>query len=179
MTMPFPLWQVDRKEYDTICAYLGLSPNAQLYGALSEYLASAPFRFRRPDGLARFLAGRRLTRFRIARLDLVTKILFPGHPFRHAVNGVMALHECDAEGYRQMAASPTGWAVAPQMLGWGAGFLLRLGVTIPWLCWQVVKYALIMPFHGKENLAGQHVLITGVSRGLGMDIMLDCLEMGA
>jgi NAD(P)-dependent dehydrogenase (short-subunit alcohol dehydrogenase family) len=179
MTILFPLWQIDRKEYDAICAYLGLAPNARLYDALCEHLASAPFRFHRPEGFARFLARLRLTRFRIARLDLVTKIRFPNHPIRHALNGVMALHECDADGYRQMAASATGWALIPQALGWGLGFLLRLAITLPWLGWQAATYVLGIPFRSKEDLVGRRVLITGVNRGLGMDLMLDCLEKGA
>jgi NAD(P)-dependent dehydrogenase (short-subunit alcohol dehydrogenase family) len=179
MAILFPLWQIERNEYDAICAYLGLAPNAALYDRLSEYLASAPFRFRAPQGFARFLAELRLTRFRIARLDLITKIRFPDHPVRHAVNGVMALHECDDHGYRQMAATPTGWAVAPRMLGWGLAFFLRLAITVPWLGWQVVRYGFGMPFRRRENLAGRRVLVTGVSRGLGMDIMLECLERGA
>src|SRR5438034_3579874 len=128
MALQFPLWQIEKREYDAICAYLDLAPNGALYDKLSGYLANAPFRFSAPEGFSRFLAELALTRFRIARLDFVTKIRFPDHPIRHAVNGVMALHECDAEGYRQMAATATGWAVVPQMLGWAIGSLLRLAV---------------------------------------------------
>jgi NAD(P)-dependent dehydrogenase (short-subunit alcohol dehydrogenase family) len=179
MTTLFPLWQRDRTEYDTICAYLGLLPNAVLYDRLSEYLANAPFRFRPPYGFPRFLAGLRLNQFRVARLDFATKMLFPEHPFRHAINGVMALHECDADGYSQLAASPTGWTVVSAMFGWGLGFLVRAAITVPWLGWQVARYALGMQFRVMNNLVGRRVMITGVNRGLGMDIMLDCLEKGA
>ena len=179
MAILFPLWQIDRTEYDAICAYLGLSPSAALYDRLSEYLANAPFRYRHPEGFSKFLAELRLTQFRVARLDFFTKLRFREHPVRHALNGVIALHECEADGYREMAASATGWAVKPQLVAWGFGFIFRLALTIPWLGWQVMRYVLRMPFRRNESLAGRRVLVTGASRGLGMDIMLDCLERGA
>ena len=68
----FPLWQIDQREYHAVCAHLGITPKPQLYDRLSAYLANAPFRFPAPTGLSLFLAKPRLTRFRIARLDMVT-----------------------------------------------------------------------------------------------------------
>jgi len=179
MPMLFPLWQVDHEEYDAICSYLNLSPNPRLYEKLSGYLAAAPFRSDRPAGFSAFLAALHLTRFRIARLDLVTKLKFRNHRLRHAINGVLALHECDPDGYREMSASPIGWTVVPKVLGWGFGFALRLMITAPWLGWQAFRYAVNPGLRAGETLQGKHVLITGVSRGLGSDIMLHCLEQGA
>lgn len=177
--MLFPLWQVDREEYDAICAYLNLSPDPRLYEKLSEYLAAAPFRFERPVRFSAFLAALHLTRFRIARLDLVTKLRFRNHRLRHAINGVLALHECDPDGYRQMAFSPIGWMVVPKVLGWGVASVLRLVITAPWLGWQACRYAFNAGLSADETLEEKHVLITGVSHGLGSDIMLHCLEQGA
>jgi len=179
MAVLFPLWQIDRKEYDAICAYLELTPNAELFGRLSAHLANAPFHFPCPEGFSRFLAELRLTRFRVARLDYFTKLWSPNHPLRHALNGVVALHECDAAGYRELAAGATGRAVFPQLAVWVLEFLLRVGLTVPWLGWQAIRYTLLMPFRPHSSLASRRVLITGVSRGLGMDIMLECLERGA
>ena len=105
----FPLWQIDAQEYHAVCAHLRVTPEARLYDYLSRYLAEAPFQFPRPTGFARYLAMPRLTRFRIARLDPMTKWLLPGHPLRHVLNGVIALHECDARGYRELAVAPLGW----------------------------------------------------------------------
>jgi NAD(P)-dependent dehydrogenase (short-subunit alcohol dehydrogenase family) len=175
----FPLWQIDREEYDAVCAHLGLQPRPHLYDRLLAYLGEAPFRFGRPKGFALSLAGLRRTRFRVARLDLVTKWLYPGHPVRHMLNAVIALNECDGEAYREMAAAPTGWRLAPAGIGWGLGFVLSAAVTLPWLAWQGVIYWLGAPSRSRHSLAGRRVLITGVNRGLGRDLMLECLEQGA
>jgi short-subunit dehydrogenase len=174
----FPLWQPDRAEYHVVCAHLGLTPKAQVYERLCAYLASAPFRFARPGGFSLSLAKLRLTRFRIARLDLATKLFLPGHPVRHVLNGVIALHECDAEGYREMAAAPTGLAAPLSILAWVFGYFWRLGLTVPWLGWRLLAYAAARPFAGAGDALVKRILITGVNRGLGKDLMLHCLERG-
>jgi len=175
----FPLWQIDQQEYRAICAYLGITPKTQLYDRLSDYLARASFHFGRPQGFSRFLATPRLTRFRIGRLDLATKLFFPDHPVRHVLNGVIALYECDGEGYAQMAALPGGWRGALSIFKWALDFALNLAISIPWLVLQLLIYIAGTPFRLKENLEGLRVLITGVNRGLGRDLMLHCLEGGA
>lgn len=175
----FPLWQIDREEYDAVCTHLGLSPRPPLYDRLSAYLAEAPFRFERPAGFALSLARLRRTRFRVARLDLVTKLFFPGSPLRHVLNAVVALHECDGQGYREMAAAPTGWRLVLAGIGWGLGFALSAALTVPWLAWHGLVYMWLAPFLSPASLAGRRVLITGVNRGLGRDLMLECLEQGA
>jgi short-subunit dehydrogenase len=175
----FPLWQPDRKEYQAICAHLGLTPKAQLYERLTAYLASAPFRFPRPEGFSLSLAMLRLTRFRVARLDVATKLLFRSHPVRHALNGVIALHECDAEGEREMAAGPSGPAAPLAILAWLSGYFWRLALTVPWLGWRLLAYAAATPFDGPSGAPAGRVLVTGVNRGLGKDLMLYCLERGA
>ena len=174
----FPLWQIDRQEYRAVCAHLGITPKAQIYDRLLGYLASAPFRFPSPTGFPLFLARLRLTRFRIARLDMLTKLFLPHHPIRHVLNGVIALHECDAEGYREMSAAPTGLAAPLSMLGWAAGYAWRLAVTVPWLAWRLLGFAAEAPFRRKGELTAKRILVTGVNRGLGMDLMLHCLEQG-
>jgi len=174
----FPRWQIDQQEYRAVCAHLGITPKAQVYDRLSLYLANAPFRFPRPTGFSLFLARPRLTRFRIARLDMVTKLFLPHHPIRHVLNGVIALHECDAEGYREMSAAPAGWAVPLSLVGWMSGFVWRFAVTVPWLGARLLGYAAGAPFRRKGELTAKRILVTGVNRGLGMDLMLHCLEQG-
>jgi NAD(P)-dependent dehydrogenase (short-subunit alcohol dehydrogenase family) len=175
----FPLWQIDAQEYAAVCAYLRLTPEPRLYDHLSRYLADAPFRFPRPGGFARYLANPRLTRFRIGRLDPMTKLFLPGHPLRHVLNGVIALHECDPLGYRELAVAPRGWRVPLAVFGRVFGFAVNLAVSLPWLSWQWLGYAAGAPFRADTSLAGKRALITGVSRGLGLDLMLRCLESGA
>ncbi len=175
----FPLWQIDPQEYDAVCAYLRLTPKAQLYDHISGYLAGAPFRFPRPGAFSRFLAKPRLTGWRIARLDLATKLFVPDHPIRHVLNCVIAVHECDGQGYREMAASPRGWNTVASILAWMAGFAVNLAITMSWLGWQLVSYIPRMPFSVDNSLAGKRTLVSGVSHGLGRDLMLCCLERGA
>jgi NAD(P)-dependent dehydrogenase (short-subunit alcohol dehydrogenase family) len=177
--LPFPLWQVDRQEYAALASYLGIEADGSLYDRLTAYLADAPFRFERPKGFALFLGRLRLTRFRIARLDLTTKLFLPGHPVRHVLNAFIALHECSGPSYRQMATPPTGRTVPLVIAGWMVGFGFSVALTAPWLCWQFLIYVLGMPLRPQEDLAGKRILITGVNRGLGMDLMLHCLEQGA
>ena len=175
----FPLWQIDAQEYQAVCAYLRLTPDARLYDHLSRYLAEAPFRFPHPVGFSRYLARPRLTGFRIGRLDPMTKLFLPGHPLRHVLNGVIALHECDPRGYRELAAAPRGWRAPIAALGWALGFVANLAISLPWLALQWVGYAAGTAFRSADGLAGKRALITGVSRGLGRDLMLGCLERGA
>src|ERR1700757_3710474 len=73
----FPLWQIDREEYRAVCAHLGITPKAQIYDQLCGYLANAPFRFAPPTGFPLFLARLQLTRFRVARLDMFTRLFVP------------------------------------------------------------------------------------------------------
>ncbi|HWQ95578.1 MAG TPA: SDR family NAD(P)-dependent oxidoreductase [Gammaproteobacteria bacterium] len=175
----FPTWQIDEDEYRTVCAYLGISPKAHLYEKVSAYLASAPFRFKRPRGFALFLAGVRLTRFRLARMDQATRLFFPEHPVRHVLNCVIGLHECDGEGYRELASAPAGWRAALAIAGWLTGYGFALMVTLAWLGWNFLAYVAGTPFRREQNLAGKRILITGVNRGLGRDLMLHALEQGA
>ncbi len=175
----FPIWGVDEREYRVVCAYLGLTPKPHLYEKLCGYLAKAPFRFEQPEGYCRFLATTSLTRFRLVRLDLVSKIFFPNHPVRHLLNAVIALHECDGEGYREMQDVPTGGSAWFAMLSWAISFALSLMITVVWASTTFAIYLVGKPFRPREVLAGKRVLITGVNRGLGLELLLHCLEQGA
>jgi len=175
----FPIWQPDRREYDATCAYLEITPREHLYRKLTGYLANAPFRFSRPDGFSLYLAKPALTRFRIARLDLASKLFFPNHPIRHILGGVIALHECDGEGYTELSAAPTGRAVPLALLGWGISLVVSIAITSVWLGWNLVTYIAGKPLRPKAGLTGKRILITGASRGLGRELMLQGLQQGA
>jgi len=175
----FPLWQVSRAEYAAVCAYLGLSPNARLYERLSAHLARLPVRAPQPSSFARFLAKPPLTQFRLARLDLATRFFFPAHPVRHVLNAVIALHECDSLGFQEMTATPAGASVWPALIAWGAELVVNVMLTSLWLIGQTAMYIAGAPFRTRADLQGKRVLITGVGRGLGRDLLLHCLESGA
>ena len=175
----FPVWQPDQREYQAVCRYLGVSPKTQLYEKLAKYLGKAPFHFPRPHGFPLYLAKLRLTRFRLARMDLASKLFFPDHPVRHILNGVTALHECDGKGYAELSAAPSGWAVPVSLLGLAFSFVASLLVTIGWLSWYFMRYLAGAPWRPDEDLTGKRILITGVNRGLGLDLLLHSLQQGA
>jgi NAD(P)-dependent dehydrogenase (short-subunit alcohol dehydrogenase family) len=150
-----------------------------VYQRLAEYLADASSRFPQPTGFAGHLAGLRLSRFTVGRLDPVTKLFLPVHPLRFVLNGAVALHECDAQGYRELAGSPQGWRAWLVLAGLGLRYIANLAVSLPWLAWQWACYSVVAPFRASVDLAGARVLITGVNRGLGRDLMLQCLDYGA
>jgi NAD(P)-dependent dehydrogenase (short-subunit alcohol dehydrogenase family) len=175
----FPLWQIDRQEYDAVCAHLGFAPNPSIHARLNAYLAEAPFRFPSPRGFSRFLAGPRLTRFRVARLDQATRLIDRSHPVRHVLNAAIAMHECDADGYAQMSDSPIGARLLPSLAMWGIGFGLGLAITLPWLAIQFLRFLPLTFGPRPADLAGRRVLVTGAAHGLGRDVMLECLERGA
>ena len=56
---------------------------------------------------------------------------------------------------------------------------VNLAIGLPWLVWQWGVYVIGAPFRAADDLAEKRALITGVSRGLGRDLMLRCLEDGA
>jgi len=175
----FPLWQADEAEYAAACAHLGLTPNPALYARVSAHLAQAPFRATRPAGFALHLARLRRTRFRIARLDQATRLFFPAHPARHLLNAVIAVHECDGRGFRELSRSPTGAAVWPGLAAEAVRFGLGLLLTLPWLARHAVGYAFGAPWRRGADPDSRRVLVTGGSRGLGRDLVLHCLERRA
>jgi len=175
----YPPWQIDRQEYHAVCAYLGLTPHVGLHDRLSRYLADAALRFPRPTGFAHYLAESPLTRFRIARLDAMTKLFLPHHPVRFILNGVVALHECDARGYRELADAPLGASAWIHLFALALRYVGNVALGLPWLAWQWAGYAIAAPFRATNRLDRARVLITGVNRGLGRDLMLHCLERGA
>ena len=173
------MWQPDLQEYKAVCAYLGISPRTDLYDKLLDYLSKAPFRYEFPKGFPLYLAKPRLTRFRIARLDLASKLFFPGHPIRHIINAVIALYECDGEGYTELSAAPIGWAVPVSLLGWGFSFAISLFITMGWLGWYFILYLAGAPLRSGQDLTGKQILITGVNRGLGLDLTAACPAAGS
>lgn len=176
---PFPLWQVDRNEYGLVCAHLGLQPDERLYARLDQHLAGAALTAPRPGPFARRLARAPLSRWRIARLDLASRLFMPSHPIRHTLNGVIALHECSGDGYQQLSRTRDGAGVWLVIAGEALRLCVALALTLPWLAAQGPGY-LLSRLHGREvDLEGRRVLVTGVARGLGHDLMLECLERGA
>jgi len=175
----FPTWQIDRQEYDAVCRYLDLTPRGSLFEKLDKYLVHAPFRFAAPGPFARFLSRKCLTHFRIARLDLVTKLLYPNHPVRHILNAVIALHECDGKGFVEMNQAPQGRLLVFSLIRWGIWFVASVLLTLIWMLGNLVLFGITLQWWGYCSVRGRTVLITGVNGGLGFDLMTHALERGA
>ena len=125
--------------------------HARSMSASPGTLADAPFRFPCPGAFP--APGQpRLTRFRIGRLDPMTKLFLPGHPLRHVLNGVIALHECDPWGYRELAIAPFGFRPGLAAFGQVLGFGANLAISLPWLAWQWAGYAAGAPFRAADDL---------------------------
>lgn len=179
MGAPFPHWQVDRAEYGVVCTHLGLQPDEALFARLDRHLAAMALTAPRPGPFARRLARPPLSRWRIARLDLASRLFMPAHPIRHVLNAVIALHECSGDGYRQLSRTRSGagvWLVIAAVVLRSSGALL---LTLPWMALQGLIHLLGRLRGCEAALDGRRVLVTGVARGLGHDLMLECLERGA
>ena len=175
----FRIWQPTEENYHTLCTHLGLTPQSHIYRRLVSYLESAPFCSTTPHGFGLHLARLPLTLFRVKRLDLASKFLFPSHPVRHQLNAIIALHECDPKGYQELTAAPQGIAAWLKMAGWGLSFAISALITPLWLGWHFIGYLAGPPLKPLRKLHGKRLLITGVSRGLGRELMLQALEQGA
>ncbi|SHE85890.1 Short-chain dehydrogenase [Desulfacinum infernum DSM 9756] len=172
------MW-VREKDYEEICAYLGVTPNPDLYRKLVRYVADRCNVEREQRGFSAYLSDLRLSRSRLVPLDLLTRFIFPDHPLRRILNAVIALHECNDLGYRQMAAAGPGWFPILTLVREGGRFLLSLLITIPWSAWHYSVYKLEKAWQSKDTLRGKRVLITGVNGGLGKELLFHCLRQGA
>lgn len=98
-------WAVATDEYATMCRYLDLQPSEALRQHLNHYLtqmslSSAPHR-----GFQAFVMTRRLGPIGLRAIDLWTRLRVPTHPWRYRLNGVIAIHECDATEYARLIGS--------------------------------------------------------------------------
>lgn len=175
----FPCWQPSYAEYAAVCRYLGLTPQARLYPMLCRHLAREALTHPPLSNWARHLAERPRTPGWIARMDVVSRLFMPTHPVRYLLNGVMALHECTAQGYAEMASTPTGAGVWWRLPLWLAGALAQTVLALAWFVGQGTLYALTRSWRQPApGLAGRRILITGVGRGLGRDLAMAVLERG-
>lgn len=177
-----PGWDLDSSMYQNICQYLGITASDVLYAKVASALQQrAPTR---PScvGFARWLAELKPGRLTLGFLDTWTRLLWPDHPWRQRLNAVLAVHECDARGYREMIAMPNNRARAwLELVGIGLSFAFNLSAGAAWLVAQLVIYALTRTRerHEVAYFAGRTVLVTGAARGLGLAIIARLLSLGA
>ncbi len=179
MKAPLFLWQLDEADYRLLCRHLGLTPVKALHERLAAHLGTLALRRRPPRGLALHLARLQPSRLRLAWLDVITRLWFPDHPWRQRLNALVAIHECHPQGRRELSAVPRGWRTWPFLARLGAEYTLTVATALPWLGWQALRCRFGRSLAPLEALAGQRLLITGVSRGLGRDLMSAAIQLGA
>jgi 1-deoxy-11beta-hydroxypentalenate dehydrogenase len=173
---------LDPALYRSLCRYLGLCASEGLYDKVARALqlraaAQPPGR-----GFAFWLAELRPCRLTLGFLDTWTRLLWPAHPWRQRLNAVLAVHECDATGYREMMTVSAGRLRAwLGLAGIGLGFAFNLAAGGLWLLLQGVGYALFGGGMRRETryFAGRTVLVTGAARGLGLALTARLLALGA
>lgn len=177
-----PSWGMDRMAYESACVYLGLSPDPVLHGKVARYLLLVAASRSAPTGFGRWLAELRPGRLSLGFLDIWMRLLMPSHPWRVRLNAIVAVHECDPRGYRELMFCPES-----RIGAWF--FFVRIAVSLAlnlilggfWLGGQACAYAVT----GRGLLAeqayfgGKTVLVTGASRGLGLALSARLLSLGA
>jgi NAD(P)-dependent dehydrogenase (short-subunit alcohol dehydrogenase family) len=180
-----PTWGLDWQRYAGVCRYLGFTPSPvspALHEKLARYLLQTAATRPAPVGFARRLAELHPGRMTLGFLDAWPRPLMPAHPWRYRLNAVIALHECDPTGYREMmAGAGTGLRV------WISAATATLSYTlglIPGLLWLAGQGAGHL-FSGRALRREQEafdtatVLVTGASRGLGLALVARLLSLGA
>jgi NAD(P)-dependent dehydrogenase (short-subunit alcohol dehydrogenase family) len=177
-----PGWGMDSAGYATACRYLGLSPNPALHDNIARYLFLAASGRPAQVGFARWLAELRPGRLSLGFLDTWTRLLMPSHPWRFRLNAIVAVHECDPQGFREMMAQPASrigtWLDFVRI---GVSVLVNLVAGGIWLGGQACAYAVAGRGLRRERACfdGKTVLVTGAARGLGLALSTRLLSLGA
>ena len=180
--LSIPAWGMDAAAYEKACDYLGLSPTPALHEKLARYLLLVAAHQPAPTGFKRWLAELRPGKARMGFLDLWTRLLMPSHPWRFRFNAIIAIHECDPRGFREMTAhTESGIGAWLTFARIGATVAANLIVGGAWLCGQACLYAITARGRRREReyFAGKTVLVTGASRGLGLALSLRLISLGA
>lgn len=173
---------MDHAAYERACRYLGLSPKPALHEKVARYLLLVAASQPAPTGFKRWLAELRPGRTSLGFLDLWTRLLMPSHPWRFRLNAVVAAHECDPDGFREMSShsgSRVGAWLSFARIGATASMNLILGGA--WLSGQAILYAARGRGLRREQsyFHGKSVLVTGAGRGLGLSLSTRLLSLGA
>ncbi len=163
MKAPLFFWQPDERGYRLLCRHLGLTPTPEIRRRLNEHLGALAFQQTPPRGLGLHLARLRPGPLRLAWLDVITRLFFPGHPWRQQLNTLVALSECHPQGFRELSAVPRGWRIWPFLVRQGVTYGLTLASALPWLGWQALRCGFGRTLAPLAGLQGRRLLITGVA----------------
>ncbi|MDP1643956.1 MAG: SDR family NAD(P)-dependent oxidoreductase [Thiobacillus sp.] len=181
LSLNIPNWGMDLAGYESACRYLGLSSDPTLHDKVARYLLLTAATHPSPTGFGRWLAELRPGRLSLGFLDVWTRLLMPSHPWRYRLNAILAVHECDPRGFREMMAQPESrigtWLSFARI---SATAFLNLILGGVWLCGQACAYAATGRGLRRERayFAGKTVLVTGATRGLGLALSARLLSLG-
>jgi NAD(P)-dependent dehydrogenase (short-subunit alcohol dehydrogenase family) len=181
-TLQIPGWAMDHEMYERVCRYLDLTPQPALYEKVSRYLLSAASDHPVPGGFERWLAELRPGRSSLGYLDAWTRLLMPAHPWRFRFNAVVAFHECDPRGYREMMEGlDSRLGTWLSLAGIALMHTVNLTLGVLWLGTQAGIYLIAGRGLRSERscFEGKTVMVTGATRGLGLALTARLLSLGA
>jgi NAD(P)-dependent dehydrogenase (short-subunit alcohol dehydrogenase family) len=177
-----PTWSIDWMMYQRLCLYLGLTPSPVLYRKVGQYLLQIATTQPTPKGFSRWLAELRPVRWTMGFVDVWTRLLMPSHPWRYRFNAVIAIHECDPQGFGEMMERNGGRGEAwISTLFITVTLILNLVLGLIWLCGQACAYTFSRRHLLREEsyFKDTTVLVTGANRGLGLALLARLLSLGA
>ncbi|MBI4056121.1 MAG: SDR family NAD(P)-dependent oxidoreductase [Elusimicrobia bacterium] len=180
--LTLPTWHLNDKEYALLCRYLNLTPSASIYPKLAKYLGRMGASRIPLFGFDRWLSEIRPGPWSLSFLDIWTRLWFRSNPWRFKLNAMVALHECDGVGFREMSRQSTGKTrIWLEILGHSLGYGFHFILGCFWLIFQFVSFGVVRRNWKAEEraFAGKTVLITGISRGLGLALSRHLLALGA
>jgi len=180
--LSIPTWGMDWATYEITCRYLALTPRRALYERIGHYLLRASAQQEPQEGFWGWLAELRPGGITLGALDVWTRLLKPRHPWRFRMNAVVAIHECDPRGYRELMKRREGMVPAWLFLfSCALAWVSRLFFGAPLMSWVLIIYILKRKSitREREHFANTTVLVTGASRGLGLALTGRLLFLGA
>jgi len=115
-------------------------------------------------------------------VDVWTRLLMPSHPWRYRFNAVIAIHECDPQGFGEMMKRNGGRGEAwISTLFISVTLILNLVLGLIWLFGKACAYTLSRRVLLREGsyFKDTTVLVTGANRGLGLALLARLLSLGA
>ncbi len=177
-----PSWSIDWEMYERLCRHLGLTPSQILFEKVAQYLLQIAATQPTPRGFSRWLAELRCASWVLGFIDVWTRLMMPVHPWRYRLNAVVAIHECDPQGFDEMMKRSDGRSEAwISTLFITICFAANLVLGPVWFFGQACLYAFSRSRIRREESYFIHktVLVTGANRGLGLALLARLLSLGA